>query len=111
MLAGMTWISVLVTTRDHVQLRQCRPRLTQTEIDYEKALREIAKVLVPINKQSPDIEDGLQIGKDDLDFCTSVQKIMFGYVNDETEDCMPLTCSMATRLIKKLTDASKSNLL
>merc|ERR1712054_449793 len=34
--------------------------------------------------------------------------IMFGYASDETEDCMPLTHSMATRLGKKLTDVRKS---
>merc|ERR1719161_2931320 len=33
---------------------------------------------------------------------------MFGYASDETEDCMPLTHSMATRLGKKLTDVGKS---
>merc|ERR1712029_523532 len=31
-----------------------------------------------------------------------------GYASDETEDCMPLTHSMATRLGKKLTDVRKS---
>jgi len=33
---------------------------------------------------------------------------MFGYASDETEDCMPLTHSMATRLGKTLTDVRKS---
>merc|ERR1712130_745961 len=36
---------------------------------------------------------------------------MFGYASDETEDCMPLTHSMATRLGKKLTDVRKSGKL
>merc|ERR1711959_709039 len=34
--------------------------------------------------------------------------IMFGYATDETEDCMPLTHSVATKLGKKLTDVRKS---
>merc|ERR1712060_921211 len=34
--------------------------------------------------------------------------IMFGYATDETEDCMPLTHAMATKLGKKLTDVRKS---
>lgn len=34
--------------------------------------------------------------------------LRFGYASDETEDCMPLTHSMATRLGKKLTDVRKS---
>merc|ERR1712184_199117 len=39
------------------------------------------------------------------------QGIMFGYASDETEDCMPLTHSMATRLGKKLTDVRKNGKL
>merc|ERR1719515_421291 len=52
------------------------------------------EVQVRINKQSPDIAGG--------------QGIMFGYASDETEDCMPLTHLLATRLGKKLTDVRKS---
>ena len=33
---------------------------------------------------------------------------MFGYASDETEDCMPLAHSMATRLGKTLTDVRNS---
>merc|ERR1711950_84580 len=50
-------------------------------------------------------------GKDDLDVGAGDQGIMFGYASDETEDCMPLTHSMATRLGKKLTDVRKSGKL
>merc|ERR1711985_160453 len=61
-----------------------------------------------INKQSPDIAGGVHVGKDDMDVGAGDQGIMFGYASDETEDCMPLTHSMATRLGKKLTDVRKS---
>merc|ERR1712137_697930 len=54
---------------------------------------------------------GVHVGKDDLDVGAGDQGIMFGYASDETEDCMPLTHSMATRLGKKLTDVRKSGLL
>merc|ERR1711985_218712 len=69
------------------------------------------EVLVRINKQSPDIAGGVHVGKEDLDVGAGDQGIMFGYASDETEDCMPLTHSMATRLGKKLTDVRKSGLL
>merc|ERR1711912_146928 len=96
---------------------------TQAKIDYEKVVRGVVakigfdtyvddlssvdskglsdktcEVIVRINKQSPDIAGGVHVGKEDLDVGAS----------DETEDCMPLTHSMATRLGKKLTDVRKS---
>merc|ERR1712134_162365 len=109
---------------------------TQAKIDYEKVVRGVVakigfdsfvddlsivdskvlsdktcEVLVRINKQSPDIAGGVHVGKDDLDVGAGDQGIMFGYASDETEDCMPLTHSMATRLGKTLTDVRKSGLL
>jgi len=106
---------------------------TQAKIDYEKVVRAVVakigfdsyvddlssvdskglsdktcEVLVRINKQSPDIAGGVHVGRDDLDVGAGDQGIMFGYASDETEDCMPLTHSMATRLGKKLTDVRKS---
>merc|ERR1712177_183978 len=57
------------------------------------------------------IAGGVHLGKDDLDVGAGDQGIMFGYASDETEDCMPLTHSMATRLGKKLTDVRKSGKL
>jgi len=106
---------------------------TQAKIDYEAVVRGVVgkigfdsyvddlssvdskglsdktcEVLVRINKQSPDIAGGVHVGKDDMDVGAGDQGIMFGYASDETEDCMPLTHSMATRLGKTLTDVRKS---
>ena len=69
------------------------------------------EVVVRINKQSPDIAGGVHVGKDDMDVGAGDQEIMFGYATDETEDCMPLTHSMATELGKELTDVRKSGKL
>jgi len=98
---------------------------TQAKIDYEKVVRGVVQkigfdtyvddlssvdskglsyktceVLVRINKQSPDIAGGVHVGKEEMDVGAGDQGIMFGYASDETEDCMPLTHSMATRLEK-----------
>merc|ERR1712139_193709 len=106
---------------------------TQAKIDYEKVVRGVVakigfdsfvddlssvdskglsdktcEVIVRINKQSPDIAGGVHVGKDDLDVGAGDQGIMFGYASDETEDGMPLTHSMATRLGKTLTDVRRS---
>merc|ERR1712176_228934 len=106
---------------------------TQTKIDYDKVVRGVVskigfdsyiddlssvdskglcdktcEVLVRINKQSPDIAGGVHVDKEDLDVGAGDQGIMFGYASDETEDAMPLTHLMATRLGKTLTDVRKS---
>merc|ERR1739848_728118 len=106
---------------------------TQAKLDYEKVVRGVVskigfdsyvddlssvdskglsdktcEVLVRINKQSPDIAGGVHVGKEDLDVGAGDQGIMFGYASDETEDAMPLTHAMATRLGKTLTDVRKS---
>merc|ERR1712007_81783 len=106
---------------------------TKAKMDYEKVVRGVVakigfdsyvddlssvdskglsdktcEVLARINKQSPDIAGGVHVGKDDLDLGAGDQGIMFGYATDETEDCMPLTHSVATKLGKKLTDVRKS---
>merc|ERR1711929_32054 len=80
-------------------------------VDSKGLSDKTCEVIVRINKQSPDIAGGVHVGKDDMDVGAGDQGIMFGYASDETEDCMPLTHSMATRLGKKLTDVRKSGKL
>merc|ERR1712184_75798 len=82
-----------------------------SSVDSKGLSDKTCEVLVRINKQSPDIAGGVHVGREDLDVGAGDQGIMFGYASDETEDCMPLTHSLATRLGKKLTDVRKSGLL
>merc|ERR1712093_957043 len=82
-----------------------------SSIESKGLSHKSAEVLVKINKQSPDIAGGVHVGKEDLDVGAGDQGIMFGYASDETEDCMPLTILVATRLGKKLTDVRKDGSL
>merc|ERR1711892_442086 len=84
-----------------------------SSVDSKGISDKTCEVIVRINKQSPDIAGGVHghFSRDDMDVGAGDQGIMFGYATDETEDCMPLTHSMATHLGKTLTDVRKSGKL
>merc|ERR1711959_341014 len=82
-----------------------------SSVDSKGLSDKTCEVIVRINKQSPDIAGGVHVGKDDMDVGAGDQGIMFGYASDETEDCMPLTILIATRLGKQLTDVRKDGTL
>jgi len=82
-----------------------------SSVDSKGLSNSTCEVLVRINKQSPDIAGGVHVGKSDLDVGAGDQGIMFGYASDETENCMPLTHMMATKLGKVLTEVRKDGSL
>ena len=82
--------------------------VAKAKADLERGIAKDCEVLFPINRQSPDITDCVDVNKGDLDAGVDDQSIMFGYVNNETEDAIPFTCLMVTRLEKKLSDVRKN---
>eukprot|EP00811_Abedinium_folium_P001626 NODE_11491_length_1283_cov_8.103806.p2 GENE.NODE_11491_length_1283_cov_8.103806~~NODE_11491_length_1283_cov_8.103806.p2 ORF type:complete len:170 (+),score=31.67 NODE_11491_length_1283_cov_8.103806:41-550(+) len=55
-------------------------------------------MLARINEQSPDITGSAHVGKEGLDLGAGDQGFMFGSASDATEDYIPLTHSVVTRI-------------
>ena len=102
---------------------------TSANIDYETVARDTIReigytsdeigfdsdnceVLISIDKQSPDIAQGVNEGQGmDLDQGAGDQGLMFGYACDETDVLMPCPITYAHLLVKKQADIRKRGAL
>lgn len=112
---GMVVIAGEITTSAWVDMPQV-VRDTVREIGYNSSDMgfdwQSCAVLTSIDKQSPDIAQGVDEGTGiDLDQGAGDQGLMFGYACDETSVLMPMPITYAHRLTKRQAEVRKSGLL
>ena len=112
---GMVVIAGEITTTAWVDMSDV-VRQTIKEIGYNSSEMgfdwQSCAVLTSIDKQSPDIAQGVDEGTGiDLSQGAGDQGLMFGYASNETEVLMPMPITLAHRLTKRQSVVRKSGLL
>ncbi|HDP25914.1 MAG TPA: methionine adenosyltransferase [Deltaproteobacteria bacterium] len=112
---GLIIVSGEITTTHYVDIQRIA-RQTVKEIGYNESVMGFSwntcGVLVTIDRQSPDINQGVQEGQGLFkEQGAGDQGMMFGYACDETEVLMPSSIFYANSLTKNLSDARKTGVL
>lgn len=124
-LAQDEWAKVACETASKTGMVMCFGEITTSaKVDYEAVIRKAienigfdaeekgldyktCRVLVELHAQSPDIAQGVHVGRTAEDVGAGDQGIMFGYATNESPDLMPLTSSFANKLGFQLTKVRK----
>ena len=105
---GLAFVAGEITTQAYAELPDI-VRQTIKDVGYTRAKYgfdyETCAVISSIHGQSPDIAQGVDPGG------AGDQGLMFGYACSETEELMPLPIMLAHKLVRRLTQVRKEEIL